>query len=146
MWAVANWFTRQRGKMMALVVSSLGIGTMIMVPVANHLILETGWRNAFVIVGLGAMALIVLSALFIITCPLDSKTTMAGDAGFKDTEDPVPNVTLQTALKSMQLWLICAIIMLWALGKYAILVHITTYAIDIGYGMSWDSFANSQEQ
>lgn len=133
MWAVANWFTRQRGKMMALVVSSLGIGTMIMVPVANKLILETGWRNAFVIVGLGAMTLIVLSALFIKTCPVNGKTNLEGDAGFKNAEDAVSGIPIKTALKSMQLWLICLIISLWALGKYAILVHIATHAIDLGY-------------
>lgn len=131
MWAVANWFTHQRGKMMALVVSGLGVGTMIMAPVANRLILRTGWRNAFMIVGVGAMILIVLSALFIKTSPIDRKTIPVDNASENKVRRPIVSFSLQKALRSIQFWLICAIILLWAFGKYAILVHIPTHTIDL---------------
>ncbi len=132
MWAVANWFTHRRGKMMAIVVSSVGVGTMLMPPIANRLIIDTGWRNAFVLVGWGAMILIVLSAFFIKTRTSNAETLPVYETDKEKTHQPSPNPPLREALRSVRLWLICGIIMLWAVGKYAILIHITPYAIEMG--------------
>src|SRR6202163_4028234 len=55
--AVQRWFVRRRGLASGLAVSGIGIGTLVMPPLASFLIATLGWRNAYLV--LGALAAIV---------------------------------------------------------------------------------------
>ena len=46
---VAKWFERRRGMMTAIVFSGMGLGTMIIGPIATRLIAAYDWRTSYII-------------------------------------------------------------------------------------------------
>src|SRR6202044_2547035 len=63
--AVQRWFVRRRGFASGLAVSGIGVGTLVMPPLAALLIARLGWRDAWLVLGCvaaivgGGMALLV---------------------------------------------------------------------------------------
>ena len=63
--AVQRWFVRRRGLASGLAVSGIGVGTLVMPPLAASLIDACGWRGAYLVLGCfaaaagGGMALLV---------------------------------------------------------------------------------------
>src|SRR6202043_1829578 len=49
--AVQRWFVRRRGFASGLAVSGIGVGTLVMPPLASFFIATLGWRNAYLILG-----------------------------------------------------------------------------------------------
>src|SRR5450631_2058498 len=63
--AVQRWFVRRRGFASGLAVSGIGVGTLVMPPLASFLIEAQGWRHAYLILGLLAAVLGGASALLV---------------------------------------------------------------------------------
>src|ERR1700684_4597579 len=65
--AVQRWFVRRRGFASGLAVSGIGVGTLVVPPLASVLIDHFGWRDAYLVLGGlaaifgGAMALLIES-------------------------------------------------------------------------------------
>ena len=63
--AVQRWFTRRRGFASGLAVSGIGVGTLVMPPLASMLIEMVGWRETYLVLGClaavvgGGMALLI---------------------------------------------------------------------------------------
>jgi MFS family permease len=74
---IAAWFDRRRSLASGLAVSGIGIGTLIGAPLAGLLVSSYGWRAAYVALGLGAAALLVLAALL-----AERPPRVAADEGF----------------------------------------------------------------
>jgi MFS family permease len=55
--AVQRWFVRRRGFASGLAVSGIGVGTLVMPPLATLLIETLGWRGAYL--ALGAIAAVL---------------------------------------------------------------------------------------
>jgi MFS family permease len=49
--AVQRWFVKRRGFASGLAVSGIGVGTLVMPPLASHLIDALGWRKTWLILG-----------------------------------------------------------------------------------------------
>lgn len=70
MYATAGgWFVRRRAVAMGLVASGNGLGTLLLVPLAESLIDAHGWRDAYVILGLLDLALLSVAALVLARPP-----------------------------------------------------------------------------
>jgi len=63
---VARWFTRRRGTALSLIGSASMAGITLMVPVAMWGVLTVGWRQTYVLFGIGVVALILPLALWIV--------------------------------------------------------------------------------
>src|SRR5882762_2520868 len=59
--AVQRWFARRRGFASGLAVSGIGVGTLVMPPLASVLIAALGWREAYLV--LGGLAAVVGTAM-----------------------------------------------------------------------------------
>src|SRR6202453_3492483 len=55
--AVQRWFVKQRGLASGLAVSGIGVGTLVMPPMAAFLIEAFGWRTAYLVLG-GSAAIV----------------------------------------------------------------------------------------
>src|SRR5262249_8967690 len=55
--AVQRWFVRRRGFASGLAVSGIGVGTLVMPPLASCLIATLGWRQSYLV--LGALAVVI---------------------------------------------------------------------------------------
>jgi len=131
---IARWFVRRRGMIIAIVISGVSIGTLIMTPIANQLILAYGWRVSFV--SLGVIALVSITGVSQLLRDAPNQTGQ-GQHETEEVKGEGPNlqsvpITLQAAIHTSQLWLLCCILLLWGFCKYVVLVHIAPHAIELG--------------
>ena len=61
--SISRWFVKRRGLALAIVGSGVGLGIVIMTPVAAHLVSSYGWQTAYFIIGLVALCTIIPCAL-----------------------------------------------------------------------------------
>ncbi|MEO6571490.1 MAG: MFS transporter, partial [Ilumatobacteraceae bacterium] len=59
---VGGWFARQRAVAVGIAVAGIGVGTMVMSPLSAELIERHGWRDTYVIFGIGG-ALVLLACV-----------------------------------------------------------------------------------
>jgi MFS family permease len=143
MGVASRWFLKRRGLAIGIVMAGVGLGTLMMSPLAQFLISRLGWRNAYQIIG-------VLDCLII----LAAAGTMVGDPRQKGklpygqilsnmqagSEDPLKkekidvemSLSFQQAKKTGSFWVLLAVNFLWYLNLYMVLVHMVPYATDKG--------------
>jgi MFS family permease len=122
--AVQRWFVRRRGVASGLAVSGIGVGTLVMPPLATALIDALGWRSAYLALGCGAAVVGIGMAWFIADDPADKG--MGAD---------VPSgMPLREAVRSRQFALLYAACLACSFGVFVPFVHLVPYALDHGIG------------
>jgi MFS family permease len=79
---VGGWFERRRTMALGVAVAGIGVGTLVMAPVASRLIDAHGWRVAYRVFAVGAAGLLLLCALVTSRPPRDAapaSTTAFGE-------------------------------------------------------------------
>ncbi len=61
--AVGGWFNLQRTNALGLAVAGIGVGTLVMAPLAERLIDANGWRDTYVFMAIGVAVLLGLASL-----------------------------------------------------------------------------------
>lgn len=121
--AVSTWFDRRRGIALAVVMAGTGAGAMIFPPVAQFLIDQYGWRNAYFT--LGALVLICgipLTALFVRERPRPAASASV----------PLAGATLSGALRSSAFWLIVSTLFLGSISVNGAITHLSPLLTDRG--------------
>jgi MFS family permease len=77
--AVQRWFVKRRGFASGLAVSGIGVGTLVMPPLATLFIAALGWREAYFVLGCFAAVVGVGSALLIENDPRNRGLAPDGD-------------------------------------------------------------------
>ena len=135
--AVQRWFVRRRGLASGLAVSGIGVGTLVMPPIASHLIASFGWRDAYVILGVLVAILGSGLALLLANDPHDHGLAPDGDAvDLKVYRRPKHGVSIKAAVTSWRfvgLYLACLI---GSFGLFVPFVHLVPYAHDHGIASS----------
>src|SRR6266576_2002019 len=141
-----NWFNRRRGLAMGLAFAGVGIGSITLLPWAQLMIEQTGWRAACTAIGILVLAVLAQINLLLRKRPQDLGLEPDGDAAPLASAKPVSYVvdpdwagidwTLQRAVRTARFWWL-------ALGYfgglyiwYAVQVHQTKYLLDIGFSPS----------
>ena len=60
---VGAWFVRRRTTALGVAVAGIGVGTLVLAPLSERLIDAYGWRTAYVVLGIGGAAVLVLCSL-----------------------------------------------------------------------------------
>ncbi len=60
---VGAWFERRRTAALGVAVAGIGVGTLVGAPLADWLVDNFGWRDAYVMMGVGATGLMLIAAL-----------------------------------------------------------------------------------
>jgi MFS family permease len=129
--AVQRWFIRRRGFASGLAVSGIGVGTLVMPPLASLLIGLAGWRDAYL--WLGALAAVVGGgmALLIENDPRDRGLGPDGDAFVPQTGAPASaGASLRTAIASRRFAGLYAACLICAFGLFIPFVHLVPFALD----------------
>jgi len=131
---VARWFVKSRGMMTAITLSGVGAGALIGPPVASHLVSNYGWRNAYLIMGIVALVLIMVAAQFLRRDPSQKGLFPYGEseAGTGSLNLDVEGTSLSQATRTGQFWMLGFIYLCFGFGSAATLVHIVPYATDLG--------------
>jgi MFS family permease len=131
--AVQRWFVKRRGLASGLAVSGIGVGTLVMPPLASYFIDVAGWRRAYLVLGVLSAAGGALAAMLLEDDP--RKRGLGPDGSKPETvaRDVVPRgLTLIEALKSRTFSYLYAACLIAAFGLFVPFVHLVPYAMDRG--------------
>ena len=135
---VSRWFD-VRTRTMAIGVTLLGVivGQMILSPVISQVIENSGWRTAWVVLGIVAFAC-GLPALAVIGTRPSTWNEPAGSrsAGGRDAGPPAQGLTMKEASKTLAFWILMLAGAVLGLGFYAFNAHVVSYATDVGVSTS----------
>jgi MFS transporter, OFA family, oxalate/formate antiporter len=135
--AVQRWFARRRGLASGLAVSGIGVGTLVMPPLASFLIAVLGWREAYLV--LGGLAAVVGAgmALMIENDPRDRGLGPDGDPLQSGAESVRPTgASVSEAIRSRSFVGLYAACLICSFGVFVPFVHLVPNAMDHGVSQS----------
>ncbi len=158
--AISNWFDRRRGVAMGITMAGVSLGAIVIAPVAHYLILGTGWRMAFVILGLSTAVLIIIPIMFVMRnrpeelglLPDGAKPVRSESAseplGMSDHSESgqIYNTsegvwTLSMAFRRLPFWLVLATFFFAGAVVSGVLQHEVNILKDMGVPLAAASFA-----
>jgi MFS family permease len=127
---LGRWFGPRLPTAMAILYSATGAGVLMLLPASQLLIDHVGWRDAYQIFGIAALALLVPLLLlpwrlFSTGSPHLARTAAAdrSDEGW----------TLPSAMRHHAFWALFSTFFFTAIGMYAIAPQVVAYLIDAGF-------------
>jgi MFS family permease len=129
---VPQWFTTNRGRMNAIVLSGMGLGTMIVPAIASALISVWGWRSAYLVLSITTVMVMVAVSQFLRggpNLPLNGKERRPS-IGFTDQRNE--GSTLREAVCTKQFVLVCLLYFSFLFCVVSITVHLVIHAIGLG--------------
>jgi MFS transporter, OFA family, oxalate/formate antiporter len=129
--AVQRWFVRRRGLASGLAVSGIGVGTLVMPPLAAFFINALGWREAYLALGGLAAVLGGGAALLIENDPHDHGLYIEGMQRGHAT-----GMSLHEAIRSRQFIGLYVACLICSFGAFVPFVHLVPYAMDHGIPQS----------
>lgn len=129
--AVQRWFVRRRGFASGLAVSGIGVGTLVMPPLAAWLIAALGWRDAYLVLGGLAVIIGVGMSMFIADDPRGRGSGPDGDPLAETAAAAAaPGVPVRDAIRTRQFIGLYAACLICAFGVFIPFVHLVPYAVD----------------
>jgi len=130
---VQRWFYRkpQAGLALGIVVAGVGVGALVFTPLVNYVILISGWRNSYLIVGILFFCTIGLSSLIL-------KRSPAGPTIILEGAESISNPIRSQGLTMAQILLNPSFIAITFIhcsvtfAFHTVSVHLIPYATDIG--------------
>lgn len=130
---VQRWFIKRRGFASGIAVSGIGVGTLIMPPLAAALITRVGWRSTYLLLGGAAILLGVGACLLIVDDPQqrgtgpDGEPLAAASSGSART-----GLSVREAVQTGRFIGLYIAGLLSAFGVFVPFVHLAPYAVDNG--------------
>jgi MFS family permease len=126
---IARWFAERRGSMMGLAFSGMGAGVLVIGPLAQWLITGHGWRAAYLVLGVGTLAVLIpLIALGVreptTAAPLPRGPGAAARAAGAEVAD---------ALRSRAFWALFFAYLCTPLAVFPVVTHQVAFAVDHGF-------------
>jgi MFS family permease len=120
---IARWFPKSRGTMSGIVKTGTALGQIALPPLAAFLLLNVGWRQTLIILGLGALCLGMVAAF-----------SMARPPGSGQDGTPVPQSgqSFGQAQRSRAFWSLCAIQFLFFSSLLTVPTHLAVHGTDLG--------------
>jgi MFS family permease len=135
---IARWFFRRRGFMSGFVLTGTGVAALLTPPLADWLIAAYGWRNAFSIMGIGALVIVVLTAQLMKRDP-SRMGLLPESTKIERVEESIPNdigLTFREAISTNQFWLVNIMLFSFGFCMFTVVVHIVPHATDLNISAS----------
>jgi MFS family permease len=134
--AVQRWFLRRRGFASGLAVSGIGVGTLVMPPVALLLIDRLGWRETYLLLGIFAIVVGAGLAFLIEDDPRSRGLGTDGDPPRVGQATVAAGIPVSEAIRSPRFVGLYAACFTCAFGLFVPFVHLVPYALDHGVDQS----------
>lgn len=136
--AVQRWFVRRRGFASGLAVSGIGVGTLVVPPLASLMIEKLGWRETYLILGMFALIVGAGMALLIEDDPRLRGLVADGDRSPSDARPTAAaaGMPIGQALTSRRFIGFYAACFICSFGLFVPFVHLVPYALDHGVAQS----------
>ncbi len=140
----SRWFVSKRGLAVGIVVAGIGMGTVVMSPLARYLIAAYEWRLSYIIIGLLAWLIVIPAALFLRRSPEEKglpsgkaevTAIEAGNSKVATEGDNLASAggfSLRGAMRTRAFWVLLGLIILWSICLQMIMIHIYPHATDLG--------------
>ena len=149
---VLKWFVRNRGKAVAFVGLGIPFGALIFIPLTQVLINEIGWRNAWIVLAIIGISLIVpLGAIFLRRQPEDMGMLPDGgepegrDDGTSGRRRVVDEVswTVREAVRTTTMWRLVIVFSMVQMATGTVALHRIAAFMDRGMDPTLISFATA---
>ncbi|HXG68631.1 MAG TPA: MFS transporter [Blastocatellia bacterium] len=129
---VSNWFVRNRGTAVGLVLAGSGLGELVLIPATQWLILHIGWRDTFLVLApLVFLVPATLILLFLYHKPAEKglmpygetqeeKQTAKREVVVLDREWAATVWTLRRAVRTYRYWAVVVMTFVFSLGYFLI--------------------------
>jgi MFS family permease len=130
---IARWFTERRSSMMGLAFSGMGAGVLAVGPLAQWLIAGHGWRAAYLVLGVGTLAVLLpLIWLGVREAPVTPASGRGDGAG--SAPRPVRAAReVGNALRTGAFWALFFAYLCTPLAVFSIVTHSVAFAVDHGF-------------
>ena len=139
----ARWFVKRRGLTLGIVSAGVGLGTLIVLPMAERLIAAFAWSGAYFILGITSWIVMITCAFFlrrdpegmgyqaygVQRPPTEANTDHSREIGYVA---PGTGISLRAAVRTRPLWLLFLTYFLFNLCLQMIMVHLVNYTTDLG--------------
>lgn len=135
---ISNWFHQKRGTAIGICFTGSGVGGMIFSPIVGKVIVQSGWRAAFLVLA-GVMAVTLLPlALFIKNSPKDKGLRPLGEGReITNIQEIGDGVTLSEAKGTAKFWLILGVSVVMSASAGPLMNTLSPYLTDLGYDYSF---------
>jgi MFS family permease len=126
---LAQWFASRQATMMGLAFSGMGVGVLTVGPLAQWLISTHGWRNAYLVLGIGTLVFLVPLVWIGVRDaprPPPTQTTRRADTSGGD-------VGIRAALATRAFWALFFAYLCTPLAVFTIVTHQVAFAVDHGF-------------
>ncbi|MFC2038955.1 MFS transporter [Chloroflexota bacterium] len=137
---VNRWFIKKRGMALAIMSTGMPLGTMILVPLSQYLILSWGWRTTMFFWAAVALAVMLPLALLIKNGPESKGLTADGEE--PDSFNPQEisggdtagtGSSVSEAVRTKSFWFMSIAHFICGTGCGFIMTHLVIFATDMGY-------------
>ncbi len=147
---ISRWFVRRRGRAMGVAMMGASAGSVLFVPLCTLLIAALGWRQTYMLLGLGTVLLISLPALlFMVDTP--ERLALGGHRELRSSAGPMPGLesgaawTLREVARTRTFWLTLLGIMLGTLCVQGYFIHAVPHMEARGFSRAlasgvWSTF------
>lgn len=127
---LSRWFRARLSSAIGIAYSSFGVGTLVLVPLAQHLVAEYDWRGAYRILG---TALLLAAPFVAFAIPWRRFTAGSPEHRTRRAKGGGEGWTLRAALRSRVYWGLTQVFFFTAAGMFAVLVQLVAFFIDAGF-------------
>ena len=128
---IARWYRERLSTAIGIAFSAAGVGTIIFVPLTQHLVGEYGWRLAYRMLGAALLAMVPIVAFlvpwkrFYAGHPerVQSARVGSGAEGW----------TLRTATRTPLYWGLCQVFFFTASAMFTVIVQLVAFFVDVGF-------------
>lgn len=132
----SKWFPDKRGLAIGIATSGIGLGTVIMSPVADRLIAGYGWRGSYLALAAIALLVMVPCAQLVRRSPGEvrarAKSEAPGPPG-ASSQSEAGAYSVRQALANRDLWLVLSIWFLCSWSIFIVMAHVVRHGIDLGF-------------
>ncbi len=144
---ISHWFNRHRGLALGLSMMGIGIGSIVVPMLAQHLIAMFGWRMAFAIFGAAVLLLpIPVIAAFLQNDPKERGLQPDGDGKISDSPLPLQDkegLSWREIWHSPTFWILICIFSLAGASVHGAVLHMSAIFTDRGVSAERAAVATS---
>ena len=140
---IARWFVKHRGLALGIASAGVGLGTLIVLPMAERLIAAFAWSGAYFILGIASWIVMITCAVFlrrdpegmgyqaygVQKPPTEANTDHSREISYVALDT---GISLRAAARTRPLWLLFFTYFLFGFCLQMIMVHLVNYATDLG--------------
>lgn len=144
---LAKWFVLKRGRVIGFSAMGVSFAGVVLTPLATVIVDTYGWRDAWQIIAVGAVAIVIPTSFLMRRAPEDhglhpdglSDAQAAGGAGERAAADFASSLTRREALRTRAFYLVVLAFGLGGLSIGVILIQTIPFLTDAGYSRTFAS-------